>query len=192
MAFEVVRARGCDRDLAALFDALVAGYRALGDTLAEAHSRAALRLRSIEATLAGLGRTAFLGRERPDLLPGLRLLTADRTLFAFTLDAEAGRLRVLAILPAGPSPRRSRPSSAPPSAERRSAARATPAPRRAVTRLTIRFTASCRFVAGSLPSGLNGIGRRRATRLRLPQHLSGSEARSGNARNCAACITWQV
>ena len=100
MAFEVVRARGCDGDLAALFDALVAGYRALGDTLAEAHSRAALRLRSIEATLAGLGRTAFLGRERPDLLPGLRLLTADRTLFAFTLDEDAGRVRVLAILAA--------------------------------------------------------------------------------------------
>jgi len=104
MAFEVVRARGCDGDLAALFDALVAGYRALGDTLAEAHARAAGRLRSIEATLAGLGRTAFLGRARPDLMPGLRLLTADRTLFAFTLDAEAGLLRVLAILPAGPSP----------------------------------------------------------------------------------------
>ena len=104
MAFEVVRARGCDRDLAALFDALVAGYRALGDTLAEAHARAALRLRSIEATLAGLGRTAFLGQARPDLMPGLRLLTADRTLFAFTLDAEAGLLRVLAILPAGPAP----------------------------------------------------------------------------------------
>jgi plasmid stabilization system protein ParE len=104
MAFEVVRARGCDGDLAALFDALVAGYRALGDTLAEAHARAALRLRSIEATLAGLGRTAFLGRARPDLMPGLRLLTADRTLFAFILDEDAGRVRVLAILPAGPSP----------------------------------------------------------------------------------------
>jgi plasmid stabilization system protein ParE len=108
MAFEVVRAAGCDRDLAALFDALVAGYWALGDTLAEAHARAALRLRSIEATLAGLGRTAFLGRARPDLLPdllpGLRLLTADRTTFAFTLDEAAGTLRVLAVLPAGPSP----------------------------------------------------------------------------------------
>jgi len=104
MAFEVVRARGCDRDLAALHDALVEGYRALGDTLAEAHVRAAGRLRSIEATLAGLGRTAFLGRARPDLMPGLRLLTADRTLFAFVLDEAAGELRVLAILPAGPAP----------------------------------------------------------------------------------------
>ena len=104
MAFEVVRARGCDRDLAALFASLVEGYRALGDTLAEAHARAAGRLRSIEATLAGLGRTAFLGRARPDLGAGLRLVTADRTVFAFTLDADAGTLRVLAILPAGPAP----------------------------------------------------------------------------------------
>ncbi len=104
MAFEVVRARSCDRDLAAIHNSLVDGYRALGDTLAEAHSRAAGRLRSIEATLAGLGRTAFLGRPRPDLMPGLRLVTADRTLFAFTLDEQAGRLRVLAILPAGPDP----------------------------------------------------------------------------------------
>ncbi len=104
MAFEVVRARACDADLAALHDALVAGYRALGDTLAEAHSRAAGRLRSIEATLAGLGRTAFLGRARPDLMPGLRLVTADRTVFAFTLDTDAGVLRVLAVLPAGPAP----------------------------------------------------------------------------------------
>lgn len=104
MAFEVVRAQGCDADLAALHDALLAGYRALGDTLAEAHARAAGRLRSIEATLAGLGRTAFLGRARPDLGPGLRLVTADRTVFAFTLDAAAGTLRVLAILPAGPAP----------------------------------------------------------------------------------------
>lgn len=104
MALEVVRARGCDRDLAALFDVLVAGYRGLGDTLAEAHSRAAGRLRSIEATLAGLGRTAFLGRARPDLMPGLRLVTADRTTFAFTVDEEGGLLRVLAVLPAGPAP----------------------------------------------------------------------------------------
>jgi plasmid stabilization system protein ParE len=104
MAFEVVRAAGCAADLALLHDTLVAGYRALGDTLAEAHARAAGRLRSIEATLAGLGRTAFLGRARPDLGAGLRLVTADRTVFAFTLDETAGTLRVLAILPAGPAP----------------------------------------------------------------------------------------
>ena len=88
MAFEVVRARGCDRDLAALFDALVEGYRALGDTLAEAHSRAALRLRSIEATLAGLGRTAFLGRERPDLAAGPA--AADRRPHALRLHPRRG------------------------------------------------------------------------------------------------------
>jgi plasmid stabilization system protein ParE len=97
MAFEVVRARGCDRDLAALFDRLAAGYRALGDTEAEAQARAAARVRAVEAAMAGLGRTAFLGRPRPDLMPGLRLLAAERTVFAFLVDEAAGRVRVLAV-----------------------------------------------------------------------------------------------
>ena len=69
MAVEILRARGVDRDLALLFDALAASYRALGDTTAEALARAGARVRSVEATMAGLGRTAFLARPRPDLLP---------------------------------------------------------------------------------------------------------------------------
>lgn len=104
MAFEVVRARGCEADLAALLDQLVEGYRALGDTLAEAVERAARRVRAIEAAMAGLGRTAFLGRPRPDLMPGLRVLAAERAVFAFVLDEAAGQLRILAVLPAGPAP----------------------------------------------------------------------------------------
>jgi plasmid stabilization system protein ParE len=114
MAFEVVRAAGCDRDLAAMLDALTEGYRALGDTLAEAHGRAAARVRSVEATMAGLGRTAFLGRPRPELLPGLRQLVAERAVFAFVVDEAAGQVRVLAVgLAAEPRPPR-RPGAPPP------------------------------------------------------------------------------
>jgi plasmid stabilization system protein ParE len=102
MAFEVVRARGCDRDLAALHDALVAGYRGLGDTTAEALDRAAARIRSVEATMAGLGRVWFLGRPRPELLPGLRQLAADRAVFAYLVDEAARQVRVLAVLGGGP------------------------------------------------------------------------------------------
>ena len=101
MAFEVLRSRGCDRDLAALFDRLAAGYRDLGDSLAEALARAAARVRSVEATMAGLGRTAFLGTPRPDLGPGLRQLAADRAVFFFQVDEAAGQVRVLAIAAAG-------------------------------------------------------------------------------------------
>jgi plasmid stabilization system protein ParE len=104
MAFEVVRARGCDRDLAAIFDQLAEGYRGLGDTLAEAHGRAAARVRAIEATMAGLGRTAFLGRPRPEILPGLRQLAAERAVFAFLVDEAAGQVRVLAVFPGGQDP----------------------------------------------------------------------------------------
>jgi toxin ParE1/3/4 len=103
MAFEVVRAQGCDRDLAVIFEALVEGYRALGDTLAEALGRAAALVRSIEATMAGLGRTAFLGKPAPEILPGLRRLAADRAVFAFVVDEAAGQVRVLAVFAGAPA-----------------------------------------------------------------------------------------
>jgi plasmid stabilization system protein ParE len=104
MAFEVVRARSCDQDLAALFDALFARYRGLGDTTAEALDRAEARIRSVEATMAGLGRVWFLGRPRPDLLPGLRQLAADWAVFAYLVDEPARQVRILAVLCGGPSP----------------------------------------------------------------------------------------
>lgn len=105
MAVEILRARGVDRDLALLFDALAAGYRALGDTTAEALARAGARVRSVEATMAGLGRTAFLARPRPDLLPGLlpslREVTADQAVYTFLVDREPRRILILAVSFAG-------------------------------------------------------------------------------------------
>jgi toxin ParE1/3/4 len=97
VGFEIVRSRDCDRDLAAIFDHMLESYRGLGDTAAEALDRAAARVRSIEATMAGLGRTAFLGRPRPDLLPGLRQLTTDRAVFSFRVDEASREVQVLAV-----------------------------------------------------------------------------------------------
>lgn len=106
MALEILRAKGCDRDLALILDQLVEGYRALGDTMSEAVSRAAARVRAIEAAMSGLGRTAFLARPRPDILPGLRQIVAERAVFSFVVDEAAGELRVLAVflatVPPGP------------------------------------------------------------------------------------------
>jgi toxin ParE1/3/4 len=106
MALEILRARGCERDLAAILDQLVEGYRALGDTTAEALARGAARVRAIEAAMTGLGRTAFLARPRNDVLPGLRQLATERAVFSFVVDADAGQVLVLAIflapLSAGP------------------------------------------------------------------------------------------
>jgi plasmid stabilization system protein ParE len=104
MAVEILRARGVDRDLALLFDALAASYRALGDTTAEALARAGARVRSVEATMAGLGRTAFLARPRPDLLPDLREVVADRAVYTFLVDREPRRIRILAVSFVGADP----------------------------------------------------------------------------------------
>lgn len=104
MALEILRARGCARDLAVILDQLVDGYRALGDTTAEALARAAARVRAIEAAMAGLGRTAFLARRRDDVVPGLRQIVAERAVYSFVVDEAAGEIRVLAILlAAGPA-----------------------------------------------------------------------------------------
>ncbi len=97
MALEILRAKGCERDLAVILDALVDGYRGLGDTLAEALDRAATRVAAIEAAMAGLGRTAFLARRRDDVAPGLRQIVAERAVYSFVEDAARGEIRVLAI-----------------------------------------------------------------------------------------------
>ena len=104
MALEILRAKGCERDLALILDQLVDGYRRLGDTAAEALARAAARVTAIEAAMAGLGRTAFLARRRDDVAPGLRQIVAERAVFFFVLDPAAGELRVLAVLLATPAP----------------------------------------------------------------------------------------
>lgn len=97
MALEILRARGCERDLAVIFDQLVDGYRALGDTTAEALARAAARVRAIEAAMTGLGRIAFLARRRDDVVPGLRQIVAERALYSFVVDEAADEIRVLAV-----------------------------------------------------------------------------------------------
>lgn len=97
MALEILRSKGCERDLALILDQLVDGYRALGDTTAEAAARAGLRVRAIEAAMAGLGRTAFLARRRDDVAPGLRQLVAERAVYSFVVDEALGEIRVLAV-----------------------------------------------------------------------------------------------
>jgi plasmid stabilization system protein ParE len=97
MAFEVVRSRGSDRDLEAIFHHLVASHQALGETLETALERAADRIRAIEDDMERLGRAPFQGTLREDLRPGLRQVTKHRAVFYFTVDEAAERVRVLAV-----------------------------------------------------------------------------------------------
>jgi toxin ParE1/3/4 len=96
MAFEVVRSRASDRDLAAIFDHLAATFEALGDAPGEALDRAAARIRSIEDDTERLGR-ALQGTLREELRPGLRQATGNRAVFYFEVDEAAEEVRVLAV-----------------------------------------------------------------------------------------------
>jgi plasmid stabilization system protein ParE len=97
VAFEVVRSRASDRDLALIFDHLVESYRSVGEDEREAVERAATRMTAIEDAVEALGATPFQGTLMPALMPGLRRVTKDRAIFHFTVDEAQERVVVLVI-----------------------------------------------------------------------------------------------
>ncbi len=97
MAYNVERAVETDRDLEAIFDFLMQSYLEFGDSRAEAFSRAAKRVESIERAAERLGATPHQGTLREDLLPRLRCVTKRRAVFYFDVDDEQRLVRVLAI-----------------------------------------------------------------------------------------------
>lgn len=106
MVWRVERSEATDRDLEAIFDFLFETAIGFGDSPEEAFDRAARRIGAIEAAMLGLGRAPRQGTLHPDLLPGLRHVTKDRTIFYFDLDEAARRVRVLAIFHGGQDHRR--------------------------------------------------------------------------------------
>lgn len=97
----VERAESTDRDLAAIFDFLIASYLSFGDDEQEAIERAATRLRMIEREMLAIGRAPQQGTLRDDLLPGLRCVTRKRAVFYFEVNDAIRRVRILAIFLAG-------------------------------------------------------------------------------------------
>lgn len=97
MAYEVVRSRASDRDLELIFDYFIVTYLELGDAVEEALTRAASRVRSIEHEMDGLARAPHQGTLCPEMMPGLRRVTKNRTIFYFRVDEHAKQLQVLAI-----------------------------------------------------------------------------------------------
>jgi len=95
--YAVERASDADRDLALIFDFLTESYRAFGEDEGAAFERAATRLRAIEADMQSLGNAPHQGTLRPDLLPGLRSVTKNRTIFYFDVDDDRRTVRVLAV-----------------------------------------------------------------------------------------------
>ena len=95
--YRVRRALATDRDLALLADFLFESYRAFGDGVADASSRVERRIEAVEDMMATLAEHPHRGSPRPDLLAGVRSLTADRVVLYFEVDDEASEVRVLGV-----------------------------------------------------------------------------------------------
>lgn len=99
--FDVVRSRGCERDLELIFDHLFDAFVDLGDAPPEAFERAAARVRAIEGELARLGNVPMQGTLVPRVMPGLRHVTKDKATFYFIADDPTRTVRVLAVFFSG-------------------------------------------------------------------------------------------
>ncbi|OHV79449.1 type II toxin-antitoxin system RelE/ParE family toxin [Rhizobium sp. LCM 4573] len=97
MAYEIVRSTAIDLDLSLILGHLVVSYVTLGDPPAHAFERAAERIRAIEADMETLARTPHEGALWPQIAPGLRHVTKNRTIFYFDVDDPNRIVRVLAI-----------------------------------------------------------------------------------------------
>ena len=104
--YSVFRSLACDGDLEAIFDHLFTAYCALGESVDEALTRSAHRLRAIEDALERLGDVPFQGTLTPQMMPGLRHVTKDDAVFYFIVDDEALELRILGVFFGGQDHRR--------------------------------------------------------------------------------------
>lgn len=93
----VVFAADAVHDLALIQDHLTRAYGAFGESQTEAAHHAAARIEAIIATAERLAGAPFRGEAHEDLLPGLRHLALDGTVYWFLVDAAGQEVRVLAV-----------------------------------------------------------------------------------------------
>ncbi|MDH7800236.1 MULTISPECIES: type II toxin-antitoxin system RelE/ParE family toxin [unclassified Rhizobium] len=101
MAFKVLRSTETDQDLGLILDHLVQSYLDLGDALPAAFTRAARRVGSIETDVEALHKAPFQGTLSPEILPGLRRVTKNQTVFYFDVNESEKTVRILAVFFSG-------------------------------------------------------------------------------------------
>lgn len=106
MAWRVERAAAVGRDLAVIFDFLVAAALDFGEGTEEAVLRASARLDDIEGAMERLGAAPHQGTRLPELGPGIRSVTKGRAILYFSLDEGNEVVRVLAVFFGGQDHRR--------------------------------------------------------------------------------------
>jgi len=89
------------RDFELIFDHLFESYTTLGDSVAEAVTRAAARVEQIEAETARIATAPYRGEPHDGVLPNLRHLTLGQAIYWFVPDETTETVRILAIFYGG-------------------------------------------------------------------------------------------
>ena len=101
MAWRIEVAATAKRDIDLLFDHLAESYIAFGEAPPTAAERASARIEEILDTMDRIATAPQRGEPHDDLLPGLRHLTLERTIYWYQIDEGQQTLRILAIFYGG-------------------------------------------------------------------------------------------
>lgn len=85
------------RDFELIFDHLVQSYQEFGDDIETAFDRAERRIVEIQSLSETLAKIPFQGTLRPDILPGLRFVRHNKTVFWFIAQEDREIVQVLAV-----------------------------------------------------------------------------------------------
>lgn len=97
MSYRLEREGQVTRDLERIYNFLFQSYVGFGHSSDDADQAAQERVIQIGASLEALAEVPHQGTIRTDIMDGLRIVTKDRAIFYFTVDDEAGLVRVLAV-----------------------------------------------------------------------------------------------
>lgn len=90
-------------DLAAVFDHLCEGYRALGEAGPTAAAHAAERVRAILTAAQAMALASDRATHHDDIWPGARRIEIDRAVYWFLAEPGQDRPRLVAVLFGGPA-----------------------------------------------------------------------------------------
>jgi plasmid stabilization system protein ParE len=96
-AYAVEFAAEAERDFELIFDFLEESYRSFGESTEDAIAHAARHVEAIRAMAARLWNAPYRGTLHPEMMPDLRHVTVDQTIYWFFVDEDARTIRVLAI-----------------------------------------------------------------------------------------------
>ena len=97
MAFQLEISAEAERDYELIFDHLLKSYTSFGENIENAVEHAEARVLEIRAAAHRISLAPHRGERHDDILPGLRHLTINRSIFWFDVDETNECVRILAV-----------------------------------------------------------------------------------------------